>query len=33
LDFAQNDIEGINQLLRLPYYHRIIDDIVEVKFV
>lgn len=33
LDFAPNDIEGINQLLRLPYYHGIIDDIVEVKFV
>ena len=33
LDFDPNDIEGINQLLRLPYYHGIIDDIVEVKFV
>lgn len=33
LDFEPNDIEGINQLLRLPYYHGIIDDIIEVKFV
>ncbi len=33
LDFAPIDIEGINQLLSLPYYHGIIDDIVEVKFV
>lgn len=27
------DIEGINQLIRLPFYHGIIKDIVEVKFV
>jgi hypothetical protein len=33
LDFEQNDVEGINQLLRLPYYHGIINDIIEVKFV
>ncbi len=33
LDFESNDIEGINQLLRFPYYHRFINDIIEVKFV
>ncbi len=33
IDFEANDVEGINQLLRLPYYHGIISDIVEVKFV
>jgi hypothetical protein len=33
VDFASNDIEGINQLLRLPYYHGIINDIIEVKFI
>jgi len=27
------DIEGINQLLRLPYYYGIINDIIEIKFV
>ena len=33
IDLELNDIEGINQLLRLPYYHGIVNDIVEVKFV
>jgi hypothetical protein len=33
LDFEISDIEGINQLLRLPYYHGIVNDIIEVKFV
>ncbi len=32
-EFDNQDIEGIQQLLRLPYYHGIIDDITEVKFV
>jgi hypothetical protein len=27
------DIDGINQLLRLPYFHEIISDIVEVKYI
>lgn len=27
------DIEGINQLTRLPYYHGLINEIIEVKFV
>jgi hypothetical protein len=33
IDFASNDIEGITQLLRLPYYHGIIKDIIEVNFM
>jgi len=33
LDFELNDIEGIDQLLRLPYYHGIVNDIAEIKFV
>ncbi len=32
-DFEPNDIEGMEQLLRLPYYHGIINDIIEIKFV
>jgi hypothetical protein len=31
-EFGENDIEGLNQLLRLPYFHGIIKDIIEVKF-
>ena len=33
IDFEINDIEGINQLLRLPYYHGLINDIIEVKLI
>jgi len=29
----EEHIEGINQLLRLPFYHGIVKDIVEVKFL
>ena len=32
-DFELNDIDGIDQLLRLPYYHRIVNDIIKVKYV
>ncbi len=32
-DFEEQDIEGINQLLQLPFYHGIIKDIIDVKFV
>lgn len=32
-DFAQNDIDGIKHLLLLPYYHGMIKEITEVKFV
>ncbi len=31
--FDEQDIEGINQLIRMPYFHGIIEDIIEVKFV
>lgn len=31
--FNLQDIEGVNQLLRLPYYYGIINDIIEIKFV
>ena len=33
IDFEQQDIEGIVQLIHLPYFHGIINDIVEVNFV
>ncbi len=33
LKFDEQDIEGINQIVRLPYFHGIVSDIVEVKFV
>jgi len=33
LKFNEQDVEGINQILRLPYFHGIVSDIVEVKFV
>lgn len=32
-DFEQNDIDGINHLLQLPYYHGTIKEIIDVKFV
>ena len=32
-EFNEQDIDGIDQLLRLPYYHGIIKDIVVVNFV
>ncbi len=32
-DFGEQDIEGTNQIIRLPYFHGIIDDITEIKFV
>lgn len=32
-DIEQNDIEGINHLLLLPYYHGIIKEIIDVKYV
>ncbi len=31
--YDEQDVEGITQLLRLPYYHQIVNDIVEVNFV
>ncbi len=33
LDFDNQDLEGINQLIQLPYYHGLINDIVEVKYI
>lgn len=32
-DFNGQDIEGIDQILRLPYFHGLVKDIVEVNFV
>jgi hypothetical protein len=32
-DFEDQDREGINQLLQMPYYHGMIKDVIEVKFV
>jgi hypothetical protein len=33
LDFDKQDVEGINQLLRLPFFYGLIDNMVEIKFV
>lgn len=32
-NFDEQDLEGIKQLLQLPYYHGIIKDLINVKFV
>ena len=32
-DFDEQDIEGIKQLLQLPFYHGMIKDMIDVKFV
>ena len=32
-DFEEQDREGINQLLQMPYFHGMIKEIIEVKFV
>ena len=32
-DFDEQDMEGIKQLLQMPYYHGVIKEMVEVKFV
>jgi len=33
VNFDQQDIEGLEQLIRLPYFYGIIKDILEVKFI
>ena len=33
IDFDMQDLEGINQIIRLPYFYGMINDIVEIKFV
>ena len=32
-DFEEQDIEGINQLVQMPYFHGFIKDMIDVKFV
>lgn len=32
-DYEEQDLEGIKSLLQMPFYHGIIKDILEVKFV
>ena len=32
-DFDEQDVEGIKSLLQMPYYHGLIKDIIELKFV
>ena len=32
-DFEEQDLEGIKTLLQMPYYHGIIKDLIEIKFV
>jgi hypothetical protein len=31
-DFTKNEKEALDELLKLPYYHGITEDLVEVKF-
>jgi len=33
IEFDKQDAEGIEQLLRLPYFHSIVNDIVEINFL
>jgi hypothetical protein len=33
MNFDENEIDGITQLLRLPFYHGMIENIVELKLV
>jgi hypothetical protein len=33
VNFDQQDLEGLEQLVRLPYFYGIIKDILEIKFV
>ena len=32
-NLTEQDIEGINQLIQLPFYYGILKDIIEVKFI
>ena len=32
-DFEEQDVEGIKMLLQMPYYHGIIKDMIDIKFV
>ncbi len=32
-DFEDQDLEGIKSLLQMPYYHGIVKDIIDIKFV
>jgi hypothetical protein len=33
VEFEEQDIEGIDQLIRIPYYHGIIENIIVPKFI
>ncbi len=33
MDFDNQDIEGINQITRLPYFYGMINDMIEMKFI
>jgi hypothetical protein len=33
IDFSDQDLEGINQTIRLPYFHGMVKDIIEVNYV
>jgi predicted solute-binding protein len=32
-EITDNESEGLNELLRLPYFHGLIEEVVEIKFV
>ena len=32
-ELTDNETEGLNELLRLPYFHGIMEEVVEIKFV
>lgn len=33
VEFEEQDIEGINQLIRIPYFHGLVENIIEPKFI
>jgi hypothetical protein len=32
-EVTENEIEGLTELIRLPYYHGIVDELIDLKFV
>ncbi|MBU1098447.1 MAG: hypothetical protein KKB34_18365 [Bacteroidetes bacterium] len=32
-EMTENEVEGLNELLKLPYFHGVVDDIVTLNFV
>jgi hypothetical protein len=32
-EMTENELEGLTELIRLPYYHGLVDEMIELKFV